>query len=91
MRRSVETAWEQEVGRGQCRRLDPRFYAVSRLFRNLELHGSLRFLLHDSSPAGDLMPMANVANSQLGQITCAQLAVDRQIENCEVGDSLRTL
>ena len=88
LRRSGETTWEQEVERSQSHRLDPRFDAVPRLLRNLELHGSPLFLLHDRSPAGDLKPMAIVANSQLGQIACGHFAVDRQIEICEIAGAL---
>jgi hypothetical protein len=40
------------------------------LLGNLELNRPLGFLLHDRRPAGDVLPVANVANS------CRKLKVD---------------
>lgn len=55
---------------------------------DLKLHGSLGFLLHDSRPHGDAIPVGNIANAQLHQITRPELAVDGDIEQGEFSSSL---
>jgi hypothetical protein len=91
MRRFVEPARKQEVGRRQHCRLNPCPDTVAGLLCDLELDRPLSFLLHDRRSAGDSVPVANVANPQLRQIARAQFAVDCQIEHREIANSRRKL
>jgi len=43
-------------------------------------------LLHDDSSRGDLIAMANVAHPQLDEIAASELAVDAEIEQCELAN-----
>src|ERR1700674_2633267 len=46
----------------------------------------LSLLLHDHCPSQNLVAMCNVANTQIDEVATTQLAVDRQVEQCEVTD-----
>lgn len=61
----------------------PCSHTLAGLFGDLELYRSLRLLLHDHRPAGDVLSLANVAHAQFRQITSAKLAVDAEIEHCQ--------
>jgi uncharacterized protein (DUF2336 family) len=49
---------------------------VSGLIRDLELHRTLSLLLHDDGARCHTLSVADIVDSQLHQITGAQLAVD---------------
>ena len=60
--------------------MDPRGERNSCLFCDLELKWATRFLLHDDRPGGHLSGMEDIMYSQGDQVTTAQFAVNRQIE-----------
>ncbi len=82
---------EQEVGCVQARLPDPCRHALTSLFGNLELYRPLRLLLHDRRAASDVLAVTNVAHPQLRQITCPKLAVDGEIEHCQIPHAGRKL
>ena len=86
MRRVSESAWKQALLRLQRRLRDPRGDRGPRGFRQLKLYGPLCLSLHDHRPAQDLAAVRNVANTQIDEITATQLAVDREIEHCQVSN-----
>jgi hypothetical protein len=63
---------------------NPRHNRLPRWFRDFELDWAPCLLLeHERTRRHDLA-MADIANSQLHQITSSQLAVDRQIEQSKI-------
>ena len=86
VRRVVNTAREQEVLGLQLGLPDPLLYRVARGRCDLELHRSLRLLLHDDGTRSDLIAMADVADLEFHKIAAAQLAVDSEIKKCELAD-----
>src|SRR5437762_12017387 len=67
---------------------DPCGYRIPRLLGDLELHWSLRFLLHDNRTAGDVTALDHIVDAQRDQITPAQFAVDGKVEQCEFPGSM---
>jgi hypothetical protein len=51
---------------------------------DFKLDRPLGFLLHDDGARGDAIAVGNIAHAQPHQITAAQLAVDRQVEQGEL-------
>src|SRR5690606_4198834 len=64
--------------------LYPRLQGISGGRRDLELDRALGLVLQDDSSRCDLIPMADVADLQSDQVAAAQLAVDTQVEKCEL-------
>lgn len=60
--------------------LQPGQKSRSRWLQDLKLNGSPRISLHNKSAIPDLRTTDEVANADPDEITSAQLAVDRQIE-----------
>ena len=54
-----------------------------RRFRNLELNGPLRLLLHYDRSCGNGLAVANIAHPELNEVTGAKFAVDGQIEQSQ--------
>jgi len=50
------------------------------LFRDLKLHGTLSFLLHNDRPWSKPISVCKIADSQLHEIARSQFAVDRQVK-----------
>lgn len=62
VRRIVQPAWEQEIIRFQRCQLDPCLQRVSGCCGDLELHRSLRFVLHDDGSRGQLVSETHITN-----------------------------
>jgi hypothetical protein len=91
MRGRPQATRKQEVlGSSPCT-ADPRCDRLSSLLRDLELHGTPRFLLHDNRPCGHSVPAGDVPHSELDQVAGAKLAVDGEIEQGEFPQALRQL
>jgi len=50
------------------------------LFRDLKLHGTLSFLLHNDRPWSKPISVCKIADSHLHEIARSQFAVDRQVK-----------
>jgi hypothetical protein len=61
------------------------------LLGDLELNGSLRLLLHYDRSRRDAITVRHVANAELHEIASAQLAVNGQVEQGQVSQSIRQL
>ncbi len=68
--------------------LDARLQGFSGGRRDLELDWALGLVLQDDCSRCDLIPMADVAHLQSDEIAAAQLAVDAQVEQCELTHSV---
>jgi hypothetical protein len=54
------------------------------LLGDFKLHRALGLLLHDDRSRADAITMRNVSDAQPDQIASTQLAVDGQVEQCEI-------
>lgn len=84
--RFVEPAGEEGVIGFQCSLFDPRLQRVSGCSRDLELDWALGLVLHNDGARGQLLPMADVANLEGYEVASAQLAIDTEVEECELAD-----
>ena len=55
------------------------------------MYGSLSLSLNDQRPWQHLIAVDNIADSQTDEITAAQFAVDGEVEQCEIADSMSVL
>ena len=55
--------------------------------RNLKLNWSLRLLLQHDGATCNTVAVTNVPHVKFDKITCSQLAVDPQIEQCKVANA----
>jgi hypothetical protein len=76
MRRIVEPAGEEEGFRLQPGKPNPRLQSVPGSWRDLELHGALGLVLHDSGARRNLVSMTDVSDLEGDEIASAKLAVD---------------
>jgi hypothetical protein len=65
-------------------RCDPRGHRIARLLGDLELHWPLRLLLHDDCAGGDMAALDDIVYAKRDQIASAQLAINGEIEQCEI-------
>ena len=86
--RVVDAAREQEFVGLQSRVLDPLLYGFTGDWRDLELNGSLSFVLHHDGPRGHLVAVAYVADLECNEVTSSELAVDTQVEERELAYSV---
>jgi hypothetical protein len=91
MRRAVQATWEQEVVRFEALLPDTRGRSLSRLFCNLKLYGTLCLLLHDDRPCSDPLSVRQISDPQFHQIARPQLAVDGQVEECQIAHAVGEL
>ena len=83
----IDTAWEDEIVMLASPAVEPSKKSLARLGHDLELNGTLSFLLHDSRPISDRSTSNDVTDLQFHDVTTAQLAVDRQIKECPIPQS----
>src|SRR5665213_4437199 len=91
MRRRRYTARKQELLRLQMRRGDPGGDRIAGLLGDLELNRTLRLLLHDNGEGRYQAALAHIMHAESNPIEAAQLAVDGEVEQCQLPDSLRQL
>src|SRR6185312_7790431 len=72
--------WGTESHLNAGEREHPRCHSLAGLLGNLELHRSLRLLLHDDCTSRDALPMRNVPDTELYEITGPKLAIDRKVK-----------
>jgi len=70
---------------------NPDGYGLACRLGNLELHGSLSFLLHNNGTRCDPLVVRDIANANFYQIASAQLAVDREIEQRKIAGTVCNL
>jgi hypothetical protein len=68
----------------QLSMFDPVRNRFSCLFSNFKLHCLMSFLLHDHRSTGNSCPMKNIPDPDLYKVTAPELAIDSQIEQCEI-------
>src|SRR6266853_1374278 len=83
MRRRPKPAREQVIVCAQPGAQNPRPQGFSRLLCDFKLHRPLGFLLHDDCSRGNPIPVRDIADTQLHEITGSELAVDGKIEQRE--------
>jgi hypothetical protein len=84
----VHPAWESEVVECAAATLKPSQDARAGRFKKLELDGATCLSLDDGGPGADPPATDEVANSDLHDVTAAQLAVDREVEHRSISDPL---
>lgn len=82
----MEPAGEDEVIRLQRSLLDPCLQSVSGSGRDLELNWALGLVLHDDGSGGHLVTMRHITHFERNQVSSAKLAVDAEVEECELTD-----
>lgn len=82
----MEPAGKQEVIRLQFRLLDPHLQGLSGDCRDLELNWALGLVLHDDRSRGHLVTMGHVTDLECNEVAFAKLAVDAEVEACELLD-----
>ena len=81
----MESAGEEEVIGLQARLLDPRLQGIPGCRRDLELDRALGLVLQQEDGAcRHPIPMTNISDFQGDEIAATQLAVDTQVEKCEL-------
>ena len=83
MRRFVQPTGEEVILGFESRLGDPACDGFLRLLCDLELHWTLRLLLHDDGTRGDSITVGHIANPQSHEVASPQLAVDSQVEQGE--------
>ena len=84
-------AWKQKTIGAKIGGLDPVSDRLPRFLGDFELHRALGLLLHDRGATRDSQAVGNVPDTQLDQVACAQLAVNRQVEERQVAGAARQL
>lgn len=84
----VEPAWKHIVGSCTSTSLEPCSKATASVSRDLELHWPTGFLLDHHRAVSDFRPGQEITYLQLHQITAAELAVDCEVEQCPIPQSL---
>ena len=74
----MEPARKQKVLRLQPGVFDPCLQGVTGGLGNLELHRSLRLVLHDDGACRHLVAVADVPDLESDEVASAQLAVDAE-------------
>ena len=70
---------------------NPGLDGFTRVFRDFELNGALRFALNDRHPLANGRADHQIAHADPNQIAAAQLAVDREVEEREIAGIARHL
>ncbi len=71
--------------------VDPGCYGTPGLFSYLKLNRAMGLLLHERSSRQDTGTQRNIPDMQLHQITAAEFAINRKVEQREVSDSMSKL
>ena len=91
VRRAAKPAWEHEIVSSQTSLPKPRAQNLPRLFRNLELHRALSFLLHNDRPCSDPVSVDKIADPQLHEIARSQFTIDGQVKERQFSNSAAQL
>ena len=83
----MDPAGEKEIFRSKASLLDPGLDGIARWRCDLELHRSLRLLLHDDRSGCDLLAMADIANLEFHEVTASQFAVNAEVEQRKLSDA----
>jgi hypothetical protein len=86
VRRRMQPTREQIVGGLESPRRYPGRDALPGVICDFELHRSLGFFLHEGRSRDHVVPHADILHVKSRQITCSKLAVDWQIERCQLAD-----
>jgi hypothetical protein len=84
MARKPVATFEEIIIRLQIGMIDPVANRVSRLFGDFKLNRLSRLLLHHHRSFGNARTMSNIPNSDLGEITTSQLAIEGKIEQSQI-------
>jgi hypothetical protein len=87
----VNSAWEEEIIRSQASLLDPCLDGIACRLRDLELNWPQRLLLRDDCSSRDLVAVADIADFELDEVAATQFAVDAEVEQRELSDTVRHL
>jgi len=91
MRRVFEPALEQVIVMFQLGMTDPIGDGVARLFRNFKLNGLVGLLLHNHGSFDNLCSVGHIAHSEFDQITASEFAIDGQVKQRQVPESVGQL
>jgi hypothetical protein len=79
---------KEELLRLQMRGGDPGRHRIPRLLGNLKLHRPLGFPLHHNRAGGDMTAQDHVVDAKADQIAASQLAIDGEVEQRKLPDSV---
>ena len=91
VRRAAKPAWEEETVSSQTSLTNPRTQSLPRLFRDLELHRALSFLLHDDRPCSDPFSVDKIADPQFHEIARSQFTIDGEVKECQFASAAAEL
>jgi len=80
----MEPAWEHEPTRKHLRRFDPSQDGIARVFCQFKLHRPLGLALDHRNAFSHSIILYQVRHGQFDEITAAQLAIDRDVEQCQI-------
>src|SRR4030095_3030958 len=84
----MDPAGEQEVLRLQLGLLDPLLHGIPSCRSDLELHRALRLVLHHHGAGCHLIAVADVPDLEANEVAATELAVDAEIEECQLTQSI---
>jgi transcriptional regulator with XRE-family HTH domain len=79
----METARKKKTAPEHLRTANPIPQRIARVFRDFELHGSIGLALDDRNTFTDPVIGNEINDFQTDEITAAQFAVDREVEQCQ--------
>jgi len=85
----VEAAWEQVPTAPHFGLVDPGSYRFACVLRNFELNRPIGLALNDRDPLTDPVADDKIADPPFDEVTPAKLAVDGEIEECQVTEITR--
>jgi hypothetical protein len=68
--------------------IDSSLNGISCLLCNLEADGLLRLVLHHQGAGDGMATMRHVADLQSDKVTASELAVDGEVEHCQLADAM---
>jgi hypothetical protein len=71
MPRAICSTWKQEIVRSKIRLAHPTLDGLPSLLGDLELNGTMRFLLYDDGASCDAITMANVPGAKTNEVASA--------------------
>ena len=85
----MKTAGKKELAFNHLWRHDPVGHCLSRVFRQLKLHGLVRFALDDRHSFTNSIVPEKAGDPKSDQVAAAQLAIDSDVEQSEVSEVAR--
>ena len=85
----MKSARKQELAPDHFRRLDPVGHSFSRVFTQFKLDRLVRLTLNDGHSFTNSVVPNKICNFERDQVATAQLAIDCNVEQCEIAEITR--